>query len=565
MKTDTITKLGFYIALLATVMADSLYSVIVNSPNTDTGVIIGNKVYPLSPSSKSPILWQGIAPSNVDYSYVKIEKGTSKIIEREPFSRRAIQNDTVNEFFNRNWNTKSMVTFDTIESIPKNFNRHFDNHQIDNIHKNYLDDITISSNMTYISTSTVQLFTNVGFEVGGRSSRLFTKLAYNIKLAKKGGNLGGYRKLKLRTTVSDPSYMREYLATEMIYAANQPCSRASHVRVFINDRAIGLFSLLEKYDDTWLANTFGSGDIKSYSNGLLYEGEGGKKDENRADLSYKGDNPALYDSSAYSVAENPAQGVKNDFSDLIVFTKFIRDQIEFQKGNNRSAIEATKPLWEQQIDVEGFLVGMALEFIQGSWDAYQQNTNNYFLYKSPEQNRFIFISWDFDYVMGSGPVNMKAIAVGDYNSYGGAQLRPLMVALLNIPSYRELYEKNLNHIITSLYNPSKSFPVIDSVYSLLEDDVAWDKSLDHVRKGPEYLTLENLFKDSLGDDAGRPLCISYLNAIEFLIRINSKISFFKAVEGKTGHSSLYSIKGWINEKLENVKNKTTYKQLLPLK
>jgi hypothetical protein len=66
--------------------------------------------------------------------------------------------------------------------------------------------------------------------VGGRSSRLFTKLAYNIKFAKKGGNLGGYRKLKLRTTVSDPSYMREYLATEMIYAANQPCSRASHVR-----------------------------------------------------------------------------------------------------------------------------------------------------------------------------------------------------------------------------------------------------------------------------------------------------------------------------------------------
>lgn len=128
-------------------------------------------------------------------------------------------------------------------------------------------------------------------------------------------------------------------------------------RVFINDRAIGLFSLLEKYDDTWLANTFGSGDVTSYSNGLLYEGEGGKRDDQRADLSYKGEDPTLYTSSAYSVAENPAQGVKNDFSDLIVFTRFIRNQIDFQKGSNRSAIEDTKPLWEQYIDVEGFLVG----------------------------------------------------------------------------------------------------------------------------------------------------------------------------------------------------------------
>lgn len=141
---------------------------IVNSPDTDTGILIGNQVYPLALSPKSTILWQGTAPSNVTYSYVRIEKGTSRVIEREPFNRRAIQNDTVNEFFNRNWNTKPMATFGTIQDISKNFNRQFDNQllhpigevptihivaaqsDIDNIHKNYLDDITIISNMTYI-------------------------------------------------------------------------------------------------------------------------------------------------------------------------------------------------------------------------------------------------------------------------------------------------------------------------------------------------------------------------------------------------------------------------------
>jgi hypothetical protein len=80
------------------------------------------------------------------------------------------------------------------------------------------------------STKTVKVFTDAKFEIGGRSSRQFTKFAYNIKLNKKTEGLGGYKKLKLRTTVSDPSYMREYLATEMLNAANQPATRASYVR-----------------------------------------------------------------------------------------------------------------------------------------------------------------------------------------------------------------------------------------------------------------------------------------------------------------------------------------------
>jgi hypothetical protein len=186
---------------------------------------------------------------------------------------------------------------------------------------------------------------------------------------------------------------------------------------------------------------------------------------------------------------------------------------------------------------------MALEFIQGHWDGYLDNTNNYFLYKSPEQNRFIYIPWDFDYVMGSGPVNMKAIAVGDYNSYSGVQLRPLIIALLNVPSYRALFEKHLQSIVTTLYDTSKSFPVIDSVVNLIQEDVAWDKSLPHIRKGLEYLTIDSLFSLIGGgseDNIGT-----------------------KAVNGNTNHASLYGIKEWIKLKLDNYAKKTTYRPLLP--
>lgn len=116
----------------------------------------------------------------------------------------------------------------------------------------------------------------------------------------------------------------------------------------------------EKYDKTWLANEFGPAEASAgkYDNGVLYEGEGGRTDDKRADLSYKGDNPSTYNSSAYSVAENPAQGAKDDFTELMLFTKFIQSQLDFQKANanNLNAIESTTAEWEKQIDVEGFLV-----------------------------------------------------------------------------------------------------------------------------------------------------------------------------------------------------------------
>ncbi|KAI9266333.1 coth protein-domain-containing protein [Helicostylum pulchrum] len=565
--------------LWSLVSADILYSVINNAPDSDTAVIINGKSYPLERTTTSSILFQGKAPSNSPYHYATLAKGTSTIQASEEFTRSGSKNDTLNEFFGRSWNKKPMVSFQPITSITKNFDRQPDNEllhptgeiatihvvanqaEIDNMHKNYLEDITVMANVTHISTTSAQSFSEVKFEIGGRSSRRFTKLAYNIKLPKKT-ELGGYRKLKLRTTTSDPSYMREYLATEMIHAANQPCSRASYIRLFLNDRPIGLFSLLEKYDDLWLQNQFNE-DPKS--NGVLYEGEGGQKDETRADLSYKGDDATAYTNTAYSISEDPAVGTKNDLSDLISFTKFINDQLEFQKTASSAEIDRTTLLWEKQLDVEGFLVGMAFEFLQGSWDAYLQNTNNYFLYKSPTQKRFIFISWDFDYVMGSGPVSMKAISVGDYNDYGGVKLRPLMVALMKVPSYRSLFEKNLDSLITNLYDPSKSFPVIDSVTSLIEEDVAWDKSLPRVRKGLEFLSLDTFLNAGIGGNAGKPLCISYLNAVEFIVRVNANVSHKKAVEGKTGHSSLYAIKPWIKEKLENIQKKTSYKPpLIPL-
>ncbi|EPB91686.1 hypothetical protein HMPREF1544_01397 [Mucor circinelloides 1006PhL] len=587
MKTITAILGLSIIAHCSAVLADTLYSVVSDDPTLDTGVIINNNVYKLQPSADSNILFQGMAPSNVKYSYAKLRKDTTTIVEQENFSRPAVSDkQTLNEFFNRNWNSKEMSTFKPISSISKNFNRRADDElhpvgeiptihviaaqtDIDNIHNHYKQDIEVRVNVTYISTNSIKTFSNVRFEIGGRSSRQFTKFAYNIKLDKKKDedNLSGYQKLKLRTTVSDPSYMREFITTEMLYAANQPATKASYVRLFINNRAIGLFTLMEKYDKDWLANEFNAGGSK-YPHGILYEGEGGKKDSVRADLSYKGDNPSAYNSSAYSVSEKSKLGVES-LDDLTTFIKFIHDQREFQKTANAEAISATVPEWEKRLDVENFLVAMAFEFLQGFWDGYLQNSNNYFLYKSPETNRFVWISWDYDYVMGSGPVNMKSLVQGDYTSYKGFDTRPLTIALLNVPEFKAMFEKNLKSVADEIYNPTKANPVIDSVVNLIQDDVAWDQTLPHVRKGLEFWTfsLENLkygnYNNNSNQNEGTPSTLSITTAAEFLIRLNTKVDWKKAVNGNTGHVSLYGVKEWISAKYSNFNKKTSYKPLLP--
>ncbi|CEP19078.1 hypothetical protein [Parasitella parasitica] len=548
----------------SSVLADTLYSVISDDPTYDAGVIINQNIYRLQRSSESSILFQGVAPSNTQYSYAKLQRDTTTIVEQEDFSRPAVSgSQTMNEFFNRNWNRKDVSTFEPIGSISKNFDRRVDDElhpvgeiptihviaaqtEIDKIHNRYKQEIEVLVNVTYISTSIVKSFSNAKFEIGGRSSRQFTKFAYNIKLNKKD-NLSGFRKLKLRTTVSDPSYMRE---------------------LFINERPIGLFTLMEKYDKNWLANEFNAGK-DDYAHGILYEGQGGSKDSVRADLSYKGDNPSAYNASAYSVSEKSKLGVES-LDDLTTFIKFINDQRVFQKTADAESVSATVPEWEMRLDVENFLVAMAFEFLQGFWDGYLQNSNNYFLYKSPETNRFVWISWDYDYVMGSGPVNMKSLAQGDYTTYVGFDKRPLTIALLNVPEFKALFEKKLKTIADEIYNPTKANPVIDSISDLIQDDVAWDKTLPHVRKGLEFWTfsLDNLkygnFNNNTNQNEGVPPTLSVTTGIDFLLRLNSDIDWKAAVNGKTGHISLYGVKEWINLKYSNFYKKTSYKPLLPL-
>ncbi|KAL0092379.1 secreted coth spore-coat protein domain-containing protein [Phycomyces blakesleeanus] len=545
-----------------------------HSSDTSIGVLVNGQIYALNPTDSSTILHQGEAPSGYAYRYVKLSKGTNKTVDQEPFERDPLtSSNTLNEFYGRSWTKKSLKTFSALPGYPKTYDRldsqyHAENEiptchivanqaDIDRLHGYYLQDIDIRVNMTYISANKIDKVHDAKLKIGGRSSRYLTKFAYNLNLPK-GQDFEGYRKLKFRSPATDPSYMREKLALDMLHSTGVPASKASYVRLFINQQAIGLFVFAEKYDDTWLTNEFNGGK-KPYDYGMLYEGKGGSQStKSKADLSYHGDDTEYYSQSGYDIEEAPKTETE-PLSELISFTKFIDEQLKIQESGQIVADSTTLEIWENKLDVNGFLINMAFEFLNGYSDGYLQNTDNYYLYKDPSQDRFRWISWDLDYVMGSGPVSMKKVAEGDYKKFGGISIRPLMKAVLNVPSYRTQFENHILTFIDSVYKPSIANQVIDSHVEFLKEDVSWDSSLPRMRKGLNFIpvgphTLENVIhNNATGGDTSIPLAISYLNAIEFIARLNSKVSLERAVNGKTRHSSLYALKKWFQVKTDNVR------------
>lgn len=92
------------------------------------------------------------------------------------------------------------------------------------------EDVTILTNLTrVVDNRQTDQFEHVKLELSGQTSRLFRKLSYSIQLKKKH-NLYGYRKFKLRSCVTDPSYMREKIYYDVLRAAGLPTARASYVR-----------------------------------------------------------------------------------------------------------------------------------------------------------------------------------------------------------------------------------------------------------------------------------------------------------------------------------------------
>lgn len=212
--------------------------------------------------------------------------------------------------------------------------------------------------------------TNEGrVEVKGSFTRRFVKKSLLITL--KSGEWQGYRAISLNSMASDPSMLREWLSWDMARAMGMTVPKSNYVRLFINDKFIGLFLLTEWISPEMYARA-----------GLGNDGElFGASDANFcADLSEKSADPA---NKCWQKIV-PKDG---DFSDLQAMTKDLKSTpaIRFHQ------------FMDKNFNTDSVIDWIALNGMVGNSDTYNKN---YFLYRNKSDKKWTVTPWDYDLTFG---------------------------------------------------------------------------------------------------------------------------------------------------------------------
>jgi spore coat protein H len=205
------------------------------------------------------------------------------------------------------------------------------------------------------------ILTNVGIHLKGMGSfrPLDQKPAFTVKFNKfaEGQNFYGLTKISLNNSVQDRTYLNEILCAELFRQIGVPAARVAHARVYLNDRYLGLYTLLEGLNKPFLRSHFSSPD------GNLYEGH--TKDVNEPLDQDNGEDTSQRDLKALAAAAQAPSA---------------------QRWTKLGAL----------VDLDRFIAMLAGEVLMAHWDGYWLNRNNYCVYNESATNRMTFIPHGLD-------------------------------------------------------------------------------------------------------------------------------------------------------------------------
>lgn len=288
---------------------------------------------------------------------------------------------------------------------------------------------------------------NVGFRVKGNSSLNMVARTDSVRFSFKvdfdqyisGQNLEGLTKLNLNNSVSDPSYMREYLSYSLLNEMGISTPGYCYANVYINGELMGIYLAVEAIEEPFLERYFGS------NYGTLYkpEGEG-------SDLLYIDDQIESY--SGIGLVTERKNG--SDAA-LLAMIKSLNEGRDLEK----------------YLDVDEILRYFAVNTVLVNMDSYQGNSkHNYYLYE--EDGVFSILPWDYNmsfggFNKGGGPQDLTTLYIDQPVSGALLEERPLIAKLLEVEEYKELYHKYIEEFITGSFTMEKMSEEIDRIATMI--------------------------------------------------------------------------------------------------
>lgn len=324
---------------------------------------------------------------------------------------------------------------------------------------------------------------NVKLELSGGQTRSYSKLPYKFHFPKEH-TLLDIGVLKLRSAETDPTMLREKLYTDVLNTIGVPAPQAAYVRLFFNQKPVGLYVAQEVMKKHWLTTVLHPKNNGTGKTGSLWKMDA--DDGKQANLVWKGPTDKSYPYDHIYKPLLPGSNPKNDpMRDLI---KFMADIKHFDPKNEKDAVG----YWAKRLDLDVFLKAMAMEYLAGFWDGYWSAGSNYQLYNNPATGLWTWLPIDYDDTFGSS-------FSSDLDSYRKFPVKHESVLvqklILQSPQIRSRFEGILKDTVSYVFKPQALMPRITAYTNMILDDVEWDRSLPRLNKGEsEGFTVQALTK-----------------------------------------------------------------------
>ncbi len=369
-----------------------------------------------------------------------------------------------------------------------------------------------------------ELIPDIAVRTKGNSSLMTTARTDSIRYSLKvdlnffnsARNLDGVKKVCFNNGFSDPTFMRETLAYSMYTQMGIPTPRTSFVDLWVNDTHLGLYTMVEAIDKTFITNHFtdNTGNLykpempaayldwteEDYLQQLEKEGELGTEEEtDPLDLNIGGGRlsdilRALGHEEEEEEATSPGiavpgggfqlpgaqrgnlieqMGLKTnentpDHSQLFTFLDVLNNEPD----------ETFPEEIENVLDVDETLRFLAVSALTVHLDNYIAMGHNFYLYE--HRGKFVILPWDLNMAFGSFNYGLSTEQLINYYidepSGGPIEQRPLIDRLLSHPPYLEKYHDYLEELLDGPFSPEVTETRINELAELIRPYVEADET-----------------------------------------------------------------------------------------
>jgi spore coat protein CotH len=337
------------------------------------------------------------------------------------------------------------------------------------------------------------MINDCGFREKGNASNFLAsagrkkpiKISFNEFIA--GQQFDDLRKLNLNNFVNDPSCLHDAICFKLMRDAGLYAPRVAFTKVWINKEYIGLYSMIENVDKSFLKVHFG----KTNNDGNLYKTDRGAK----CYLDWKGGDYQPYKNAGMKLTTNDSL---NDWMGFINFLDFLNNNRE---DNFREELE-------KRFDVHKYLKVLAIEKCVKSWDSYWGGGNNYFLYDHPD-GQFRWICWDMNesfqeikLISGTSVLDGYLLPTPQINE------RPLIKRIMEYPDYKNEFFDNACDLIQNNFTSKHLGKYILDKHKLIDRAYELD-----IYKANDYDAFQSSLTDYNKDEAS-------INKTGFTLKLN---------------------------------------------